>query len=627
MNQHMVVSVGRALCFAAVLVAASCLSGGTGTPQCTGGAACTPANACHVGIRVCQAGTPVCTDTSTNVADGTACGSAQVCSAGACVASCVAGQSCSPAGAADPCKGYATTCNATGTQTSCVAAEDVLDRTPCGNQVVCIGGACVPSIRTVSGTFKTIYWPDDGSRSIASSPPPDGQMATAILLPDGTDAGYTTISIVLDASQSFSLSNVPAGPYFLQLDKQMFPLCPSCPTGFGQAVSTRLIELRGDSPDLTTLSAARPDIVRQGGPFLHLDVSGLAPWVSGDSVLTATSQGFAYGRLAPLPTPAAGATAAGGPWLEFNLGLPDASKGDVFYAYQRSTTTIGNGASAGRVAAASRYARVTDLTLTPTSSSLSVTLTDTAQQTGAVRADFHYSQFAALAPSVHPSAVPGVGAALSIIAVPHSAGYPDMPSAFERTSLFALNILAAPPAEDVDYGTLHYGEFLDPLWKTYRVAVYSFDVQAPYAGGPAGPAPSLVSRVMPSSDPGPIVPMLGPPTQPRIEQRDAFAGQIIGVGLRPTITWSPPTLGHATSYEVTIAGQTQPVIAGETRVLSAIVYSGRSFKLPPGFLRQGRYYSATISARSGPWDTFDHAPFHEGTPFHTADCVTGFFTP
>src|SRR2546430_10208505 len=54
-------------------------------------------------------------------------------------------------------------------------------------------------------------------------------------------------------------SDVPAGPYFLQLDGQVFPLCPSCPSGFEQAVSTRLIELRSDSPDLTTLSAARPD--------------------------------------------------------------------------------------------------------------------------------------------------------------------------------------------------------------------------------------------------------------------------------------------------------------------------------------------------------------------------------
>jgi hypothetical protein len=120
--------------------------------------------------------------------------------------------------------------------------------------------------------------------------------------------------------------------------------------------------------------------------------------------------------------------------------------------------------------------------------------------------------------------------------------------------------------------------------------------------------------------------MLGPATQPRIEGRDAFPRQS-GVGLQPTFTWSPPAIGQATSYQVTVADVSQPVIAGETRVLSAIVYSGRSFKIPPGLLKQGRFYAATISARSGPWDTFDHAPLQKGIPFHSADCVTGVFSP
>jgi len=614
---------------AAMLSLASCSSGSGGASQCKGGAACTPANVCHVGIQTCQGGALVCSDTSSGVVDGIACGSGQVCRAGACIAACVAGQSCTPAPAANPCKLYATACNALGTVTSCPAVQDRPDRTSCGTLLVCSAGSCVPSIRTVSGTFQTTYWPDDGTRTTLPSPPPNQQTAAAILVPDGTDAGYTSLPIALDGNQGFSIEDVPAGPYFLQLDTEIFPLCPGCPTGFERAISTLLIELRADSPDLTSLSAARPDIVHSTSTnFVHLNVSGLAPWVAGDNVLTATSQGFAYGRLSPSPTPAAGATAAGGLWLEFNRGLPEASKGDVFYAYQRSATPVGAGSTAGRLGAASKYARITDLTLTPATTSFSVALTDTAPQTGAVRADFRYSQFAALASSVHPSAVPGTGAAIAVLAVPHSTAYPDLPSDFERTSLLLLTISSPPPATDFDYGTLHYGEFLDPLWKTYRVTVYAFDLRTTiYAGGPAGAATaSFVSRTTPSSDPGPIVPVLGPPTQPRIAGRDAFAEQN-SVGLQPTITWSAPTLGEATSYQVTIAGQTQPVIAGETRVLSAIVYSGRSFKVPPGFLKEGHAYSATITARSGPWDTFDHPPFLQGVPFHLADCSTGLFRP
>jgi hypothetical protein len=543
----------------------------------------------------------------------------------------VAAQPCTPTSGANPCKTYATACNATGTQTTCVAKDDIPDRTSCGSQQVCVAGACVPSLRTVSGAFKTTYTPDDGSRTTVSSPPPDEQTATAILVPDGTAAGYTSIPITLDANQSFSLPGVPAGSYFLQLDAPTFPQCPTCPTGFEQAVSTQLIELRVDSPDLTTISAARPDLAREtpGAPFRPADASGLAPWVSGDSVLTVSSQGLGYGRLSPSsPAPAAGATSVRGIWLNFDRGLPDASKGDVFFAYQRSTTTVGTGDNSAMVSAASRFTRITDLTLTQSTPGLSLTLTDPAPQTGAIRADFRYSQFAALAPSVHPSAVPGVTTSIAVVAAPHSIEFQQMPSDAERTSLLAVFVLQAPPATDFDYGTLHYGEFLDTLWKTYRSVVYSFDVPGTlYAGGATfTPTPSLVSFLPPSADSAPIVPMLGPPTQPRIEGRDAFPGQN-GVGLQPTFAWSPPAIGQATSYQVTVADVSQPVIAGETRVFSAIVYSGRSFKVPPGILKQGRFYAATISARSGPWDTFDHAPFQKGIPFHTADCVTGVFSP
>jgi len=496
-----------------------------------------------------------------------------------------------------------------------------------------------PSLRTVSGSLKTTYWLDDGSKITVSSPPPNGQMVTAILIPDGIAAGYTIIPITLDSNQGFMVSNVPEGPYFLQLDSARYEFCQGCPgpppyDHRAEVVFTQLIELRADSPDLNYVTAGRLDVVASGPNqmwVIHLEVSGLAPWVvgdpltpwvPGDSVATTSSQASHYGNFAPTSIPP-GSTVAGGNWFSFG-GLPDASKHDVLFAYQLSTSTVADGSSAGTVAASSRFARLTDLTMTPSTSNVNVTLTNSAPQTGEVPADIRYSQFAALAPLVHPTAVPsGFGAYVSVWAVPHSVEYPDTPGPFERTSVFQLANVPAP-VTDVNYGTLHYGEFLDPLWKTYRTVRYAFDTQIPfdaYVGGG-----SITSKVPMPAEPGPMVPVLGPPTQPRIEGRDAFADQN-GVGLQPVITWSPPTLGQPTSYQITISRQTQPVIVGETRVISAIIYSGRIFKLPPGFLRQGSQYTAKISARLAPWDTFDHAVFREGVPFHTADCVTGIFSP
>ena len=504
------------------------------------------------------------------------------------------------------------------------------------------GSGGVASLRTVSGSFKTTYWLDDGSKTTVNSPPPNAATLKAILSPNGSAAGYTIIPITLDSTQSFTVSNVPEGPYFLQLDSERYEVCHGCPgppyDNYVEVVSTQLIELRADSPDLTSVTAGRPDIVlpdpNQVWP-IHLEVSGLAPWVPadpvaprtpGDSVVTASSQANHYGNFAPTSTPP-GSTVARGNWFNFG-GLPDASKHDVLYAYQRSTTTVADGSSAGTVVASSRFARLTDLTMTQSTSNVSLTLTNSAPQTGEVSADIRYAQFAALAPLVHPTAVPSAfyGAFVNVVAAPHSVEYPDKPGPFEVTNLFFLANVPAP-VTDVNYGTLHYGEFLDPLWKTYRAVTYTFDTQVPSAleccaGG------SITSRVPMPAEPGPIVPVLGPPTQPRIEGRDAFADQNgVGVGLEPVITWSPPTLGQPTSYQITISSQTQPVIAGETRTISAIIYSGRRFKLPPGFLKQGSQYTATISARLAPWDTFDRAAFRVGVPFHTADCLTGIFSP
>jgi hypothetical protein len=468
---------------------------------------------------------------------------------------------------------------------------------------------------------------DDGSKTTLSSAPPYGKTAKAILVPDASVGGYTTLPITLSADQGFLIPDVPAGPYFLQLDQKIFLPCPSCPfSNSVEAISTELVELRANSPDLAIVTGARRDLAYRNDPSLRLDVAGLAPWTSGSSIRTASSQALQYGRLHASPAPAVGATSVGGFWLNFAFAtaLPDASKGDVVFVYQRAATPVGSGATAATASAATRYTRLTNLTLSASSSGAAVTLTDSAPQTGAIHADFRYAQFAALAASVHPSAVPGAfGAAASVLAVPHSIRYPDMPFGFEQTSLFTVESSPARTA-DVDYGTLHYGEFLDAHWNTYRYSAYAFDVDVPGGGTRAFPA-QITSMVPMTPDPGPIAPAMGPPTQPRIEGRDAFATQT-GVGLQPTVTWSPPALGQATSYEVTISSRMQPV-AGETRTLSAVVYSGRAFKVPAGFLRQGSYYTASIAARSGPWDVFDRGPFRKGTPFHTAECYTGYFTP
>jgi hypothetical protein len=103
---------------------------------CPAGAACTSTNPCRTAAMSCDTGVPVCTE-SGNVADGTSCGTDQVCGGGVCSA-CAAGVDCTPA---DACTVHQTSC-ATGTSTCADTAVPVADGTSCGTGLTCVGGVC-----------------------------------------------------------------------------------------------------------------------------------------------------------------------------------------------------------------------------------------------------------------------------------------------------------------------------------------------------------------------------------------------------------------------------------------------------------------------------------------------------
>lgn len=92
-----------------------------------------------------------------------------------------------------------------------------------------------------------------GSRTtLREGPPFDGTVLKAILAPDDSSSGYATFLVSTDANQAFSVGNVPAGSYFLQLDT---PIQGCVCAGFTvNAVFRSFIELiksfaRGTGPE------------------------------------------------------------------------------------------------------------------------------------------------------------------------------------------------------------------------------------------------------------------------------------------------------------------------------------------------------------------------------------------
>lgn len=462
-------------------------------------------------------------------------------------------------------------------------------------------------------------------------------MARALLVPNGSPAGYQSFPITVDAGHSFSVAGVPAGPYFLQLDGPRVDRCrvAACPGGPGLvlAVATRLIELRTSTPDLREVTTARPDVELVtydpgAGIPPSLDLTNLEPWLEGSFVEAVSSQASIGVFFFPAPAPAAGATSISGLRWDFHQGgLPDPAKKDVVFVYQRLLRNVGSGPTAATITGSNRYARLTDLAAAAPGAApgtKDITLNDS-PRTASISADLRSSQFAAMGKQVHPSAVPSAVLTfdVGVAAVPHSVQYPDMPANSQGMNLLDLESRTAAGV-DVNYGPLDYGDFLDPLWKTYRTAGYFFDVSLPELDSPI--LASITTSVATSDATSPIVPVVGPPLAPTIEGRDAFTRQE-GVGLQPTLSWSAPALGQPSSYVVTITDSRQPVVPGQVRRISATVYTGRSFKVPPGLLTAGGLYHATITAVMAPWDVLDRGPFQTGRPRHTADCVTGVFTP
>jgi hypothetical protein len=482
--------------------------------------------------------------------------------------------------------------------------------------------------RTVSGTFTTVYWADDGSKTTRAGSLGPVQTVTAAWVPAGSNYRRIAASTAPLPLGGFAIDGVPEGPYFLEVDTTFQGSATSA-----AGTTFALYELTTSTPDLSVVAAARADVETETTTAkVTLALSGLTPWTrppagfNGDQVIIAGSQNSLYGRpLNTIGAPASGATTFSGSfdWNDmstaFAIGLPDASKGDVEFLYQRSTTSIGSGATLGSAHVATRFAKLTDLTLHDGgSANLTVTLAD-APQTGSLRANLRNSKWATLITDSNPAMVAQGGQGVSLLAIPHSLDFPDQPGLTAGTSLAYIQ---GPPLTDADYGTIAYGQFLGAEWKEVRYVSYFASANVPQPGSTElVPASAFFTsfEAMPADDE--IVPVLGPPRSPTIQGLDAFAAQS-GVGLRPTISWKPPRLGSATSYTVSLF----PTDTADGSV-SITVYGVTSVQIPAGILKAGKMYSAVITANSAPWDSLDRPVFRLGVPSSSADCATAAFTP
>jgi hypothetical protein len=224
----------------------------------------------------------------------------------------------------------------------------------------------------------------------------------------------------------------------------------------------------------------------------------------------------------------------------------------------------------------------------------------------------------------------------AVLALPHTLAFP-VPLAAGVPELLYLHL--PPGTPNTDLGAFTFGRVLDPMWKEYLNVVGGgwVPVLASGATQPASVSASMWSELPLGQATGQLGPRLGPPRSPTINGL-SLSSPRAGVTTTPTIGWSAPAIGNATSYTVEIREVSR--IGGRTLVrprslVSFTVFGGatQSLTLPPGILAAGREYIVGIQARSGPWDVIDappgrgYAAWGLGLPAHFAYGVSAKFSP
>jgi hypothetical protein len=484
-------------------------------------------------------------------------------------------------------------------------------------------------VRTITGTFETTYWTDDGTRTTVGTPPPATTSVAALVHRHGT---YESFPGTVDPNGVMTIPGVPEGRYSLEI---------SDPAG-----GTTLVELRASNPDLSVVSARRPDLAYDSGQtrvaltLPTLDPFTPGPFYAGDKFELSSTQADVWERpfqRSAKVRPAAGATSFTGTisWSGHGntsaSGLPDASKGDVVYFYNAPHQMLGSGAGALFSLPIDKFARISNLTLIDGATNPLEVDFVAPTQFASYGTNVLFTQFDALASQVNPAATPtlGIRFGLTIFGLPHTTQFPDAPTtqSMPRISFIGTPPGNAAPLPDTDYGSVDYPLFLDePLWTYFRQTSYSFDVNVAM---PGGAAPLLFGGNLYAIEPEDgslpvdraIAPVLGPVTAPQLNGSDAFQATS-GVGLTPQLSWSAPSVGSATSYNVVLY-DTSTMAA----VLTANVRNA-SFDIPPGILSAGATYLAVITANgNAPWDRLDAPLYRYGLPSYSADCVTAGFAP
>jgi hypothetical protein len=476
-----------------------------------------------------------------------------------------------------------------------------------------------PALRPITGTLVEHFLLGGQVTDLAV----DLSNITPLAMFENPDGTWSTYKGTGQSSGSFNIPAPPTGTYYLTLDFVNWYVGSQRTWDLGSYVFGR-----------ANVLTASP------GTSLFIDAGSMTPWQATDDLqLISEGAGLTEGSfLQAMAFQVVGAVDAGATTFQqtfdyslFLSTLNNVSAGLIAAGDQTYLTHLSTQAASPSVFyAASLVDALSTNTLTipdVSTATLQQRFTTLAGDAGTLSATLKRSQYMALVNGMNPAS-PTVGLYTYLDAFPETtqygffAGAPDL-----------VEVSVAPA--DVDGGqtdvALAYA-FRNPYpstWPLVAATSLTNTVTITLPGTDAGVGITAMVGTAQAYVPGAtLAPIVGPVTQPMINSQSLFDPATLNGNDSPTLSWSAPTVGTATAYQVLL----QPVVSAcgtpvvfdtsDTRITIPAVNSASNF--PPVFV-PGCPYVALIRANAYP--TAPTGPNYGTLPLGYADVVSGIIMP
>ena len=362
---------------------------------------------------------------------------------------------------------------------------------------------------------------------------------------------------------------------------------------------------------------------------VSLDVTGLRPWVDGDTtqIVVANNGAVVFSpELELARPPVAGDTSISGQVIDWMAQFPaaplvEAAKGDVAVISQLVARTSGRESYVGleRSGTARGFSQTDGV-----ASTLAVATSAVRQHS--LTLHWRGSAFERLRAEVGAGAVdaPG-GQGVFIDALPDAARF-----GFYTTSpdLMLYTPSAAPANLDA---TVAFGNPYSTMGKSWdEYAIIQFLFAAPVQLGTAAPYNEFVgynaNLSLAELHDGVVTPRISPVRNVRIAGRDLGSPQT-GVGMSPTVRWEAPATGRATQYVVVVRSVTATQATTSATSVARFVTKDTSLRIPSTYLASGGTFLLSLTAVDFGDVDRTQALFGDGLPFQSASSITSTFSP